>query len=163
MAVFDKTGTLTAGIPSLANGDTVDSEALALPRRWRPQAAILMRKRSSTPRRSGSNTVPSVSGVEEVPGFGLRRITAAGEERLGSAAWCDIDAKQAASASLWFIRPGVEPVAFHFEDKLREDAAETVDALRQGAFRGSALFWGPPRGRGSRRQMRSTLKNGAQA
>lgn len=144
VAVFDKTGTLTAGIPSLANGDTVDSEALgaaaalaASSRHPYAQAVVHAAKERF-------HTVPSVSGVEEVPGFGLRRITAAGEERLGSAAWCDIDAKQAASASLWFIRPGVEPVAFHFEDKLREDAAETVDALRQAHF-GVALYSGDRR------------------
>ena len=144
VAVFDKTGTLTAGIPSLANGDTVDSEALgaaaalaASSRHPYAQAVVHAAKERF-------HTVPSVSGVEEVPGFGLRRITAAGEERLGSAAWCDIDAKQAASASLWFVRPGVEPVAFHFEDKLREDAAKTVDALRQAHF-GVALYSGDRR------------------
>ena len=144
VAVFDKTGTLTAGIPSLANGDTVDSEALgaaaalaASSRHPYAQAVVHAAKERF-------HTVPSVSGVDEVPGFGLRRITAAGEERLGSAAWCDIDAKQAASASLWFVRPGVEPVAFHFEDKLREDAAKTVDALRQAHF-GVALYSGDRR------------------
>ena len=144
VAVFDKTGTLTAGIPSLANGDTVNSDALgaaaalaASSRHPYAQAVVHAAKERF-------HTVPSVSGVEEVPGFGLRRITAAGEERLGSAAWCDIDAKQAASASLWFVRPGAEPVAFHFEDKLREDAAKTVDALRQAHF-GVALYSGDRR------------------
>jgi P-type Cu2+ transporter len=144
VAVFDKTGTLTAGIPSLANGDTVDSEALgaaaalaASSRHPYAQAVVHAAKERF-------HTVPSVSGVDEVPGFGLRRITAAGEERLGSAAWCDIDAKQAASASLWFVRPGAEPVAFHFEDKLREDAAKTVEALRQAHF-GVALYSGDRR------------------
>jgi P-type Cu2+ transporter len=144
VAVFDKTGTLTAGIPSLANGDTVDSEALgaaaalaASSRHPYAQAVVHAAKERF-------HIAPSVSGVEEVPGFGLRRITAAGEERLGSAAWCDIDAKQAASASLWFVRPGVEPVAFHFEDKLREDAAKTVDALRHAHF-GVALYSGDRR------------------
>jgi P-type Cu2+ transporter len=144
VAVFDKTGTLTAGVPSLANGDTVDSEALgaaaalaASSRHPYAQAVVHAAKERF-------HTVPSVSGVEEVPGFGLRRITAAGEERLGSAAWCDIDAKEAPSASLWFVWPGAAPVAFHFEDKLREDAAKTVDALRQAHF-GVALYSGDRR------------------
>jgi Cu2+-exporting ATPase len=144
MAVFDKTGTLTAGIPSLANGDTIDSEALS--------AAAALAASSRHPyaqavvhaAKERLHTVPSVSGVEEVPGFGLRRINAAGEERLGSAAWCDIHSKQAASASLWFVRPGADPVAFHFEDKLREDAAKTVDALRHAHF-GVALYSGDRR------------------
>jgi Cu2+-exporting ATPase len=144
VAVFDKTGTLTAGIPSLANGNAIDSEALgaaaalaASSRHPYAQAVVHAAKERF-------HAVPSVSGVEEVPGFGLRRITAAGEERLGSAAWCDIDAKQAASASLWFVRPGAAPVAFHFEDKLREDAAKTVDALRHAHF-GVALYSGDRR------------------
>jgi len=144
VAVFDKTGTLTAGVPSLANGDAIDSEALgaaaalaASSRHPYAQAVVHAAKERF-------HTVPSVSGVEEVPGFGLRRIAAAGEERLGSAAWCDIGAKEAASASLWFVRPGAAPVAFHFEDKLRDDAAKTVDALRHARF-GVALYSGDRR------------------
>jgi len=134
VAVFDKTGTLTAGIPSLANGAAIDSEALSaaavLAAASRHPYAQAVAQAASA--RFGS--IPSASGVDEVSGFGLRRVTATGEERLGSAAWCGIDATRAASASLWFVRPGKEPVAFHFEDKLRDDAAETVDTLRRAHF-----------------------------
>ncbi len=133
-AVFDKTGTLTAGVPSLANGCAIDNDALsaaaalaAASRHPYAQAVVQAAK-------DRFGAVSSVSGVEEAPGFGLSRATATGEERLGSAAWCGIEATRAASASLWFARAGMEPVAFHFEDRLREDAAETVDALRRADF-----------------------------
>ncbi len=143
-AVFDKTGTLTAGIPSLANGDAIDSEALSAAAALAASSRHPYAQAVAHAAKERFGSVPSVSGVEEVPGFGLRRITAAGEERLGSAAWCGIDVKQAASASLWFLRPGMKPVAFRFEDKLREDAAETVDALRRAQF-GVSLYSGDRR------------------
>jgi P-type Cu2+ transporter len=134
IAVFDKTGTLTAGVPSLANEAAIDDDVLkaaaalaASSRHPYAQAVVQAAKR-----RFG--TVAAASGVEETPGFGLRLVTEAGEERLGSAAWCGIDAARAASASLWYARPGAAPVAFEFEDKLREDAAPTVEALRKAAF-----------------------------
>ncbi len=84
-------------------------------------------------------SVPAFNGVEEAPGCGLRRVTAEGEERLGSASWCGIGEARAASASLWFVQPGKQPVAFQFEDKVREDAAETVEALRRAHFGVSLL------------------------
>ncbi len=139
IAVFDKTGTLTAGVPSLANGAAIDDETLKPPPRWPRPAAILMRKRLCRRRRSASAPSRPPASVEETAGFGLKRVAAAGEERLGSAAWCSVDAAQAPSASLWFARPGAAPVAFAFEDKLREDAAQTVDALHKAKFRVSLL------------------------
>ena len=146
-AVFDKTGTLTAGIPSLANGAAVDNETLsaaaALAASSRHPYALAVAQAAKE--RFGA--VPSVGGVEEVPGFGLRRVTEKGEERLGSAAWCGVDPTRAASASLWYVQPGMEPVAFKFEDKLREDAGETSRCPAPGALWRVALLWRPPRSR----------------
>ena len=143
-AVFDKTGTLTAGIPSLANGDAIGDSVL------RAAAALAASSRhpyaqavvQAAKQRFGA--VAPAAGVEEIAGFGLRRVTDSGEERLGSAAWCGVEPARAASASLWFIEPGAEPPAFHFEDKLREDAAGTVDALRRANF-SVALYSGDRR------------------
>jgi Cu2+-exporting ATPase len=129
IAVFDKTGTLTAGVPSLADGAAVDGEALkaaaalaSASRHPYAQALVQAAKERFGP-------VAAASGVEEAPGFGLRLVTAKGEERLGSAAWCGVDAERSGSASLWYVRQGAAPLAFQFEDKLREDARETVEAL----------------------------------
>ena len=143
-AVFDKTGTLTAGIPSLANGGAIGNETLsaaaALAASSRHPYALAVAQAAKE--RFGA--VPSIGGVEEIPGFGLRRVTEAGEERLGSAAWCSVDLARAASASLWYVQPGLEPVALQFEDKLRDDAGETIDALRQAHF-GVSLYSGDRR------------------
>ena len=133
--VFDKTGTLTAGVPSLANEAEIDSAALsaaaalALSSRHPYSEAVV----KAAKKRLGS--VQAVSGVEETPGAGLRRVSEAGEERLGSASWCGIPAEKAGLASLWYVRPGAEPVAFQFEDKLREDAKETIATLLRANYR----------------------------
>ncbi len=134
VAVFDKTGTLTAGIPSVANGSAIDDDALGSAAALAAASRHPYAQAVAQAAKERFGAAPSVRGVEEVPGFGLRRLTATGEERLGSASWCGIEGTRGASVSLWFVRPGLEPVAFHFEDKLREDAAETVDALRRAGF-----------------------------
>ncbi len=134
-AVFDKTGTLTAGVPSLANGaeigdaDLNAAAALASSSRHPYAQAVV----AAAKQRFGS--IQAASGVEETSGAGLRRITPAGEERLGSASWCGVPPAQADSASLWYVRPGSVPLAFQFEDKLREDAAQAIAALRRAKYR----------------------------
>ena len=134
IAVFDKTGTLTAGIPSLANGSAIDGQILrsaatlaASSRHPYAQAVV-----ASAKERFGK--IQTIAGVEEVAGAGLKFACGNGEERLGSSTWCGIDPERAGQASLWYVRPGLEPVPFQFEDRLREDAAETVAALRRGGY-----------------------------
>jgi Cu2+-exporting ATPase len=133
--VFDKTGTLTAGIPSLINDMTIAPQSLraaaalaASSRHPYAQAVVAAAKATF-------GSVQAVSGVEETPGAGLRRNSNAGEERLGSASWCDVDPQQASTASLWYVHAGSPPVAFRFEDTIREDAAQTVAALRSANYR----------------------------
>ncbi|MGO8778938.1 MAG: heavy metal translocating P-type ATPase [Rhodomicrobium sp.] len=133
--IFDKTGTLTAGVPSLASGaaigdaDLKAAAALASSSRHPYAQAVVAAARQ----RFGS--VQAASGAEETPGAGLRRFSEAGEERLGSASWCSVAPEEAASASLWYARPDAKPVAFKFEDRLREDAGQTVAALKGADYR----------------------------
>ena len=132
--VFDKTGTLTAGVPSLANGaeigdaDLKAAAALASSSRHPYAQAVA----AAAKQRFGS--VQAASGVEEATGAGLRRVSEAGEERLGSASWCGVAPEEAGSASLWYVRPGAKPAAFRFEDKLREDAAQAIAVLRDAQY-----------------------------
>ncbi len=132
--VFDKTGTLTAGVPSLANdsevadADLKAAAALASSSRHPYAQAVV----SAAKARFGS--VQAASGIEETPGAGLRRVQEAGEERLGSASWCGVSQGKAGSASLWFVRPGAKAIAFRFEDKLREDAAEAISVLKDANY-----------------------------
>ncbi len=133
--IFDKTGTLTAGVPSLANGAAIDDRDL------RAAAALASSSRhpyaqavaAAAKERFGS--VQAAPGAEETPGAGLRRLSEAGEERLGSAPWCGVAPEEASSASLWYARPGAKPIFFKFEDRLREDAAQTVAALKGADYR----------------------------
>lgn len=61
-------------------------------------------------------------------------MTAEGEERLGSAAFVLGTAQAPGASSLWFSRPGHDPVGFAFADTLRPDAKVVVSALRKGGF-----------------------------
>ncbi|MBX6740898.1 MAG: cadmium-translocating P-type ATPase [Acetobacteraceae bacterium] len=121
-AVLDKTGTLTMGRPELLPDPTRPAEALAAAAALaansrHPLARALVRACPS----------PAAQGVEEIPGQGLRH----GDARLGSAAFCGVEAPEE-SLTLWFrAGPGQAPIAFRFADRLRPDAAEAVAALHR--------------------------------
>ena len=124
--VFDKTGTLTEGRLELIR-EAGREEAL--------RAAAALAGVSSHPlSRAVSGAAPEVapaSGVRELPGRGLALDTPEGEIRLGSAAWCGVDAEETRSGpELWLTRPGLAPVRLAFEDRPRADAREVVAALR---------------------------------
>lgn len=126
--VFDKTGTLTRGRPALARSAPVDPEAL------RVAAALAGASRHPLARAlaSAAAEIPTARGVEEVPGRGLRLATPSGEIRLGSRAWCGVEdtGTEGDGPELWLARPGSPPVRFAFDDPLRADAAQVIDALR---------------------------------
>ncbi|HEX6110790.1 MAG TPA: heavy metal translocating P-type ATPase [Geminicoccaceae bacterium] len=132
--VFDKTGTLTRGQPALTRSEPIDPEALRV-------AASLAGASRHPLARAVVHAVPEVAtarGVEEVPGRGLRFPTAAREVRLGSGAWCGVEAagRSRDGPELWLARPGCPPVRFAFDDPLRADAAQVIQELRA---RGLAL------------------------
>jgi Cu2+-exporting ATPase len=129
MVVFDKTGTLTLGRPQLLNEADIPDDVLAA------AAALAAASRhpfaraivQAAERRHGK--VLAADGVKEVPGRGLSRLRARGEERLGSAAWCKV--RGAASGSeVWYRRDWQAPVAFRFADRARSDVAEVVETLK---------------------------------
>ncbi len=126
--VFDKTGTLTEPNLSLS-ADGVDPEAL------RVAASLAANSRHPLARAlvAAAGPVVPVAGVEEHRGQGL----AAGSIRLGSRGFCagpgldPADAPAEASGpELWLARPGQAPIHFTFRERLREDAATTIDQLR---------------------------------
>ncbi len=132
--VFDKTGTLTLGKPSLVNGSNIDdtilkqAAALACVSRH-PYSQAIVRAAESR----DLEIVPA-ENVHEEPGSGLMRESDGHCEKLGSAEWCGIDAAPNARASLYFRLNDAPPIAFDFEDRLRNDALEIVDRLRQAGF-----------------------------
>jgi Cu2+-exporting ATPase len=128
--VFDKTGTLTHPAPALVESPRADvlarAASLAAASRH-PLARALL---------AASGPVPPAQGVQEHPGLGLSLVTGAGELRLGSGDF--VGAPPAPSTDgpeLWFAVPGSLPVRFAFAERLREDAAETVQALRSMGLR----------------------------
>ncbi len=128
--VFDKTGTLTRGAATLQNGAEIDDDTL------RAAAGLAAASRhpyaQAIVRAAGARLghVPLAADVEEQPGCGLRREDANGEARLGSPAWCGVEAG-AEPASVWYRAPDGTATAFRFADALRADAAEVVQRLEQ--------------------------------
>ncbi|ONG42358.1 ATPase P, partial [Pseudoroseomonas deserti] len=120
-AVLDKTGTLTEGRPTLLEEPGRPASAL------REAAAIARASRHPLARAlvAACPEAPAApEGVEEIPGQGLR----AGATRLGSAPFIGL-AQEDEGLTLWLDRPGLSPVPFRFADRLRPDAAATVEAL----------------------------------
>ena len=132
--VFDKTGTLTRGAPVLSNASAIDdatladAAALAIASRHPYSKAVVMVAHAR------GLLVRPAEGVAEVPGSGLTAPGVRGERRLGSATWVDgVAAAHGGTGSLWYGEAGRAPVAFHFDDGVRADAADVVaDLLRAG-------------------------------
>lgn len=126
-AVFDKTGTLTVGEARLANAGEIDAEALAI--------AAALGARSNHPlsraiaAAAPANTKPvQLAGITEQPGFGVEAKIGSSVYRLGRASWALSD--DAAEGTV-LARDGQLLASFRFENRLRQDAAEALEALRK--------------------------------
>ncbi len=136
MVAFDKTGTLTEGRPTLLPGAD-EADLLAAAGMARASRHPLARALAAA-----APHAKAMSGVEEVPGCGLRRTTGEGEWRLGRRDWAaGVADDEAPGAELWLARPGAPPVRFAFTDRLRTDAAVVVAELRRRGY-GVALLSG---------------------
>ncbi len=144
MVVFDKTGTLTLGRPVLLdqaqipNTTMAEAASLAAASKHPYARAIVAAAQTRL------NVVAAAADIEEVPGHGLKRPLAQGEERLGSAEWCGVTS-EATQSEVWYRRAWEAPVCFRFADALRSDAAETAKALKQWGLR-LALLSGDRKG-----------------
>ena len=132
--VFDKTGTLTLGVPQLANAHEIEDGTLKAAAALASCSIHPYAKAVAAAAQGRFGAVAHAGDVLECPGSGLARSTAAGEERLGSAEWCGAGSGKDGSASLWYSAPRTAPVAFHFEDKLRPNAAQTIAALKDAGY-----------------------------
>ncbi len=130
--VFDKTGTLTEPTPGLVDAAAIDPAALRLA----ASLAACSRHPLARALAAAVGAVPAAEQVTEYPGQGLSVATARGEVRLGSRAFCgDPAAPPSATPELWLARPGLAPVRFGFDERLRGDARETVARLRRLGLR----------------------------
>mgnify|MGYP003640252168 CR=1 FL=1 len=128
--VFDKTGTLTLGQPAVQSAETIADDDLRLAASL---ASVSRHPLSQAIVRAAAARLGPIllaADIEEMPGAGIR----SGDTRLGSAAWCRLDAVDGpVQTTVWLTRPNRNPVAFRFADRLRPDAANVVAELqRQG-------------------------------
>jgi Cu2+-exporting ATPase len=127
--VFDKTGTLTLPEPRVANAIGIDPPLLERAARLalsshHPLAVAVARE--------AINRAPFQDAVEE-PGRGVRAVIDGCEARLGSAAFCGLDAGTAPAtgdASIIAFRHGDQHALLEVRQALRQDALEVVDALK---------------------------------
>lgn len=146
LVVFDKTGTLTTGELALTGLEKVEPSALSL------AAALAQESRHPLSKalvRAAGNIVPviKVRNIQETPGLGLSGQTDAGPIRLGSRHWVDSEGEDAddVKAEMWLRDGAGRLTRFAFEDKLREDAAETVATLKSLGIRTMLLSGDRPR------------------
>jgi P-type Cu2+ transporter len=68
--------------------------------------------------------------VQEVAGQGVEGVIDGRRARLGRASFVGIDSQAARETELWFAFERDTKIRFRFSDRLREDAARTVAALK---------------------------------
>ncbi len=128
MVVFDKTGTLTTGKPKLVNGDMISAQ--------NRQIAVALARHSAHPLAkaiaAAFDSDLAIGEISEHPGFGTSGLLDGVAIRLGRADWCGAGAGD--QTSVWLKVGEAPPVAFYFEDQLRDEAAATVAALKQAGL-----------------------------
>ncbi|HUO53583.1 MAG TPA: heavy metal translocating P-type ATPase, partial [Rhodoblastus sp.] len=126
-AIFDKTGTLTLPEPRIVNSGEISPDLLDLAGRLahsssHPLALALARcARAAAP----------VPDARETPGQGVAAPFEGGEARLGSAAFCGVEAPGGeADASAIFVRRSEQWARLLIRQTLRPDAAKVLAHLR---------------------------------
>ncbi len=132
IAVFDKTGTLTLPEPHVINAPDIDPQTLALAGQLalssrHPLAGAIARQQAGA---------QPFDNVTEEYGRGVRTTIDGVEARLGSPAFCSIEAPDVLlarhpGASLIAFRHGDRFAIFVINQALRPDAAQTIDGLKQ--------------------------------
>lgn len=127
---FDKTGVLTLGQPKLLSTALVTEAALA-------QAALLARASRHPLARAIARAAgpgPAIENAHEVPGCGVEAHIDGMRARLGRASWVGVADAQSEETELYFAIQGQSPVRFCFEDTLRPDTVQTIQALKARGF-----------------------------
>jgi len=127
--VFDKTGTLTHGGLRLANKDDIAEQDL--------QHVAMLARASRHPlsraivQAAGAGSL--AGGIHETPGCGVEGVIDGERARFGRGDWVGDDGAppqtDLASSEAWFRIGANRPVHFVFEDAIRADARETIEAL----------------------------------
>jgi Cu2+-exporting ATPase len=153
---FDKTGTLTEDRPQLVaieptpQGQLLGTEALhaaaaALAQHsTHPLSAVLHAAWQGRGDAAAGTSLADLSDVQEEPGQGLHAVDAQGRAwRLGRADWVGVTARDHAGAgaeetsgpTVWLARDGARLACFRFDEALRADALQAVQALQAQGLR----------------------------
>jgi len=130
-AVFDKTGTLTVGDARLINRDEIGDDAMRL-------AAALAawsnhpRSRVITAAKPEDHETIAFSDIEEQAGYGVQAKLDGATYRLGRASWAL--GREGAEGTV-LARDGELLASFRFEDRLRQDTVEALQALQSRGIR----------------------------
>jgi Cu2+-exporting ATPase len=124
--VFDKTGTLTFGRLRIANLGEIPASALE----GAAQLARISRHPLSRAIVAAAGAGKSAAGARERDGFGVEGVVDGAPARLGRAGWATTEAAASDETEVWYGREGAPPVRFTFDDEIRADARETIEALK---------------------------------
>ncbi len=134
--VFDKTGTLTLPEPTLVNAAAIDP----IVQRAAAQLAAASRHPLARALAVHAQGSPTFADATEIHGSGVRATIDGTEARLGSPAFCSLEAEAAAArekdpeASVLAFRHGTNKAIFLICQSLRSDACATIAALRARGF-----------------------------
>ena len=141
-AVFDKTGTLTKGVFRIVSVDPANGfspeqlltlTACAEQHSTHPLAACVKEAYSE---RAGAEALPIITDVTEKPGYGIRcvsdgRILLAGNMRLMNENGIDASfAGDTAGTAIYTAVDGIFAGSILIGDEVKDDATETINALR---------------------------------
>ncbi len=129
--IFDKTGTLTLGHPQLEKSGTSEDMRLA--------ASLASHSRhplSQALVEAYQGPLLSLTDIQEHAGKGVSGVYEGKELKIGSRRWCGpTKTSEPKGPELWLAVEGRKPVLFAFTDRLREDARQTIEALKQDGLR----------------------------
>ncbi len=126
--VFDKTGTLTLGMPEPTNLHQHPRRAVEVALALAEQSAHpLANALAGAARKAGVETAP-LTGITEVPGYGVEGQWGEVPVRLGRAAWVGAEAGERTAA--WLRLGDAAPMAFTFADRPRAGAEAAIAALK---------------------------------
>lgn len=140
--VFDKTGTLTEGRLELEE-TLVHDEAFSVPVALRLAAALESRSNHPVARAiahaGGALTLPEVSDLTEHPGLGLEGTVEGKKVQIGRLSWLRAQgvgialdpARHTRHSLVLLCIDGRHAATFLLADRIREEAAETLQRLRR--------------------------------
>jgi Cu2+-exporting ATPase len=138
---FDKTGTLTLGRPRVVAADGASPRDFAIAARI---AALSNHPfaRAIAARHAAADV--ALSDVKEHPGLGIEAGIDGAIYRLGRAEWALAGGAGDPEGGAVLGRDGVLAASFAFEDELRPQAHQAIDALRQVGLRLAMLSGDAP-------------------